>query len=163
MDKPEWGGLETDKGRRAMARWLDFKLDQQLDVRAEEWQSQAHSAKNIEETLAYCRDNDALHFLVGRLMSGKASGADQKRAAILLDASPKTPGRKVKGTGARYWWLVAAAQDHERIKSLWKEYYGESYGVNDMSAKFAAERWGASTDWVIKNARRSKARKFAET
>ena len=161
MEKPKWE-LETDKGRRAMAEWLDFMLDRQLDVRAEDWEAEAHSADNIEEAVTFCRDNDALEFLVDRLRSGNASPVDQKRAAILLDASPKKRGPKVKGTSARYWWLVAAAEDHERIKSLWKEHYGETYRVNDISAKFAAERWGASMDWVIKNARRPKDRKFAK-
>ena len=163
MEKPKDLKLDTDLGRREMAEWLDFMLDRQFDVRVEEWQSEAHSAENIEEMFAFCRDYDALQFLIERLMSGIASAADQKRAALLLDPSPKKAGRKVKGTGARYWWMVAAAQDHERIKLLWKEHYGKTYRVNDMAAKFAAERWGANAEWLIDNARRPKSRKFAET
>lgn len=159
IEKPEWD-VESPKGRREMAAWLDYMLDRDLDVRFEKMQDEAHSSEIIEEALAFGRDNDGISYLRQRLNDGTASERDLKRAARLLDPSPKKRGRKAKGTSGRDWRLVAAAQDHERIKLLWKVHYGKTYSVNEKSAEFAEQRWN-TIKWVAENARRSKDRKFA--
>lgn len=162
MEKPVWN-LGTAKGKQAMAAWLDFMLDRELDLEFDAWQMNAHTPENIDIMFQYCRENEPMTLLARRLRDRTVTDADLDRLANFVDPAPKKRGPKVKGKSARDWRLVAAAKDNVRIKELWKNHYGKSYKTSEASAEFAEERWDTATrGWIVENARRGKNRNFAE-